>query len=484
MNDLNKLEKHLKTTTETQKSTPPSFVWDEIDKAIPKKKNNRLRLFICFFFGLVFFAILIFQGQNFTGQKNKISTRYYSAEQEETLLTEGKTNKLSESKNDSPVADKNGLAAKVTTNKEIEVKQKQKQIKTNETAPIKVDEINSRASQEKKIPNSNKPIGGNKPKEQNPNPLLAVNDRRNDNMINSNSQSDINTGQLIQQKILSEKTIDKVENIVFENKLTLENSFIDIPQIARLDISVQRSDDRNIKINGFAMYINSGELPVDEPNQRNKFFLDFGSMIGLHNTHLSQTQSGAAAYRLNTESNWYTWGAKLNFGFKVSKNLYLKTGVDFIESRDKFAFNRDVVQMVPSNDSSIFNTVSGTYFNVGDITYRQWNIPITIGIERESGKFIYGFEGTALYNMRFSSEGKTQVAEADFSRVENEQIFKSKLGFGYSGALMIGAKLNENNILYIKPSYTRYMSNTSLENSPVESKLSLYYLEFAYRKWF
>lgn len=219
-------------------------------------------------------------------------------------------------------------------------------------------------------------------------------------------------------------------------------------------------------------------LLADNKLKHNHFFFEIGTLLGRHNTNLRSEVSTDLFYRSNSESNWYTWGIKARISYRLLEHFFVKTGIDFIESRDKFDFRSQF--LFPSSNQLSSNAFR--FFSVGDLTYRQLNIPLALSAEKTYGKFFYGLEGTLLFNLNFKAEGKIQTGLESISRVENLNIYKNRLGLGYTGALILGTKLKSNNSLYLRPTYARYMSNTNVANAEVISNLSQFYIEFGLRK--
>lgn len=460
MKDLDKLEKHLKTTAEKQESTPPSFIWDEIDKALPKKKDRKRRFFLWFFFGFSIFGLAIIQQGYFNPQDNTIDGHRSLTEQPagnstvEVLKDDKIMNNVSLHK------ESNQDEKEQVAHKEVTERINNPQDASAFRADIQTQsEFSSKATKQNSLETDHKTISKNKSQS------LDKDVTSETNMINIFSEEIINPKEPSPDKSGKFHSIENLKGITLynssmRNKVRQHISLLD--HMTLEEVSIPNSNS---------------------PNSIGKFFFEFSSLIGIHTTHLNNIDT-LEPYRINTESNWYTWGVKINLGLRISDFVYVRSGIDFIESRDKFTFEKEFIQLVPATNTMAFSTANGTYFNIGDITYRQWNIPVTIGYEKKRKQFIYGIEGTTLVNFNFKSEGKTQVGPSSFSRVEDQAIYKNRLGLGFSAALMIGINLSENNAIYFKPNYTRYLSNTSVDKSSVKNKLSLYYLEFAYRKSF
>ena len=469
MKDLNKLEKHLKGLAEQQESTPPSFVWDEIDKALPKGNERKRRFFLWFLFGISFLGVAVVSKGLFTNQGDIIS-------EQETFIDQTAINSKSE------LVKEKLITSSYVDNLNNKVKKDQQDIKADTKKAKQLKEAETTKQSKKETFNkslSKVSADKNEPSHSRPRLFQPSQDVLPFQKEEKNSKSSLSD---LKQPQLVTSLEKKKENLISRYNPKVFST----GNLARLALHKSKiSNKARPSIPLFDHFKMEEQITMspNSPESKSKFFIEIGSLIGLHNTHLYNSDS-LESYRINTESNWYTWGAKISLGYQLSNAIYLRSGIDFIESRDKFTFEKEFIQLTQSSNSLAFSTVNGTYFNVGDITYRQWTIPLTIGLEKKKGKFIYGFEGTAMFNFSFKAEGKTQIGPNEFSRVEQEDIYKNQLGFGFTGAMIIGTDLNESSSLFVKPSYSRYLSTTTLENSNTESNLSQYFFEFAYRRRF
>lgn len=506
MKDLNKIEEQFKSLSDKQEATPPSFIWDELDKELPKK--NRTRSFLWFFVGFSILGLVFIQQQYFGSVNSNANNQSYSSKD----LIKKKTEKPNS---------KESITATVNNNEEKENYKSSRQIKSTVAEVISNQKIESIASELKETTIREEQLSEKLLSEER-NKTKLVNHELTDK-VNSFKTTPTTTSRNIVDNKAADRTITKLKDDITipaaENKLKSETELVTselvTSELAKQSNKISEKTKAKLlspanalqessivtidKIGGRYSLLEStkeqanpyankyenvdlSKLVANSSSSRNRIFIEIGSLLGSHNTHLSEDT--LSNYRLETESNWYTWGAKMSLGYQLSRNFYVKSGISFLESRDKFNFESESFKLVETGDTIPYSTVKTTYYNKGDITYRQWSIPLTLGYERQNGKLVFGIEGTAMFNMSFKSEGKTLLGPNSFSRVENEGIYRTNLGIGYSGALLLGIKLNDSSALYAKPSYARYLSKTSLENAEVESKLSQYYLEIAFRKYF
>ena len=200
-----------------------------------------------------------------------------------------------------------------------------------------------------------------------------------------------------------------------------------LSSLPRLHSSGLLIENRNIPFLSLAYELDENlQLLEGAESKNSRVFFEINSLIRIHDIDLGVEASEDSLVRRNTESNWYTWGVKAQIGYQLTKSVFIKSGIDFIESRNKFDFRSEF--LLPS--STQFSSTAFRFFSVGDLSYRQFNIPLTIGLEKANGKLIYGLEGTALLNFSFRAEGKIQTGSESISRVENLDIYKSSLGLG------------------------------------------------------
>jgi len=475
MKDFNRLEKHLNDLASKQEKNPPAFVWDQIDDKLPKKKKKKKSRF--FWFLLLGFLITVTAGY---------------------LWINTDTNSL------------NSDVPTISNDSNLQLVAVEKSVKTNELKEASLD--------------VSKEQGANVPevKESLINKNQAVIDDKEGNVISK--FNDVTSSKVIQktneiESRFKEKSLNNTISETYNSpgKETFSNSSDQIvlqnPTIGQTIKSINRSSsDKEEKINdgkvtlleidalaSSLMLLPSTvenldlDLMIQKPliqesldeNIERTLFIDFGVLGGIHNTNLTESDS-SAMFRKSTESNWYTWGLSTQVGLQLNKNVYLKSGIEYINSRDKFDFERSNVKLEETPDSSEnqFRISRANYYNIGDITYQQFNIPLTIGGEVTKGKYRMGMELTSLFNVKFLTEGKIRTGDLVFSRVQDEQTYKSSLGLGVRAAFTVGMDLSDKSSLYVKPTWSKYIGNTNREGNRVSSNLAQYYLELSLRRRF
>ena len=486
MKDFNKLEEHFNSLANEKEATPPPMIWGDIEKQLPKKKKNRSFFLILMFLGVCFSGVGLFVLRAFDMQEQLNDNLPNDLEGSNTLNRE--TRPLP---NDSVTINnlenqKKEISSSILKNEKLLNNTGSNIKRREELVNRKIDSNDKKASDQKlKLNHLN---AWNH---------LKQSYLKNKSLNNSNYNYESSSQQIESPSLVISKTNDEVSSVVFEseeskkeliqitgriseeklNQTKLEKDILELrlPILPLIELT-----KKGIPVFKISESWEKEMAIIIEDKSTSNWFFEIGSLIGIHNTHLTPIRDSIVIDRRITESNWYTWGVNASLGYRFSDHFYVKSGISFTESKDKFNFYKEFVELDTTSAFS-FTTTKMAYFNVGDITYRQLNIPITIGGGITNGRFSYGIEGSALFNFKFIPEGKIQVDEMNFSRVENKNIYKSKLGLGFSTSVFLGYQLNESSGLYIKPTYSRYITNTNLATANTTSKLSLYYLEMTYR---
>jgi len=474
MKDFNKLERHLNDLASGQEQDPPENLWDNIEEALPRKKKKKALLFLLFGlilgYGLIF---LVYPGKNTFADQSSILEAASTKEDNAPFSSEV-----------------------IVTTKDLQ----------SEASQMKKDETEF----SKSIPSSLK-IGNDlsedwldkNPNEEKFNQPLAIETSSSSSSSSSNELIDIED--VAYPNSSSTKIIEaspdtptqlnpefsyapsiNVEEQIERNKLDdfypVVISEIPFLGIGKMDDSREYfvlTEDKKSEVKLFPK-------PQDESldsDLRSKYFIDFNVLAGTHATGLEENDT-TGYYRSSTESNWYTWGVSTQVGLRLKNGVYFKTGVEYIDSRDRFSFERSNVKLEDLVDTmpNQFSIVGYTYFNVGDISYKQFNVPLSIGAELDKGKFKLGMELSSVFNLKFSAEGKIRTGDLSFSRVENEKgVYRSSLGLGLRAAFTFGMDVHDRGTIYLKPTWSKYFNPTNHVDNPVNSKLNQYYLEMSYR---
>jgi len=484
--DFDKLDQHFNKLASEQGATPPDLIWDELDKNLPKKKKNSRWIWMVFM-GIVGLGIFLF----------------INIENTQTTLTE-----VGDSAHHKGQQITDGIS---TTDNEENKTQEEKAIFQHDAIKETVTQLPS----EKDVAIRNHPQTNAEQKKEASifqNMQIVTNASMNEIVPQNENVNlhDISKNDKIQKVVIGNRITSNITSTLSNNRGKISNtnnpfSTGEVIDEQRKESKISLSDSGSTKINrlqlltidlAFVSYeeevriaeiltptIVKIESPKDEQKKGN-WYTDKTALIGIHITNLKNQINSDRDYRALTERNWYTWGASLQMGYAFKNGLYVQSGIEFIESRDVFEFNganvllEDVMDPTSQNFAVIENV---NYFNIGDVTYRQYNIPFTLGGEMTKGKFKIGLQGTAIANVLFKAKGKVMTDFMTFSRVEDENIYKSSLGLGLRSAITFGMDISENATLYARPTFSKYLSNTNKAGATHESSLTQYYLEIGCR---
>jgi len=471
MKNLEKLESQFKSGAEKHEVTPPPFIWDAVNKELPKEKANRRGLFFWLLCGTFVSAIALLSIDRFTAVESQSADLSKATEFSAIQPTVSKA-KLAVNPHSNTTVDDKIMTESLSGSMEPRVPNtvsSQAHATASSSTQNRNDEKARDESDNQSIPTTKQYTtlsqGHRKVTDIRSTTPIVHNSSQTDSkptnpLGNKNAMTESNTRPTILQKGLNARAEFSLAYVPVAPAMTLPfYRKTLIPSLALVS-DYSPSTEKNLA------QISSG------------IFYQINTLLGTHDTNLSNVSSGDSFYRNESESNWYTWGAKARVGYQFSNGLMINTGIDFIESRDRFDLRGQT--LVPT--STQLTTTALRYFSVGDITYRQLNIPLTIGLERVYKRFIYGVQGTAMLNVWFGSEGKIQTGPATITRVEELGMYKNSLGLGYSGSLILGNQITESSTLYLRPTFARYAATTTVDNTYGTSNMIQYYMELGLRR--
>ncbi len=479
MEDFNKLDKHLNKVAQENEQTPPAFIWNEIDKQLPKKDDRKKAIWF-WLFGIGFLVVgagfYFLTGFNQEAEGAKITEAY-----ELELAQESKQKATSNDLNPSVPKDLN--KSSTSHSKESQATTEDSRDRTE----TKTDLINNtkRTNLSSTVMNDSSPGRNNLVVKSENHEGISISDRttrRKDNMVHSKTKVAKYNATVISGQVLD----DYSSSILKQSQSPILVADDSAEQLNTDPVARLLLEDVH-PLSSLLTYPSVGEsvtcnLPLSglEEKKRSKLFLDLNVLAGLHDTAVGT--DSLFSYRAPTESVWYTWGASAQLGYHFSDHLYLKSGIEYLESSNKFYFSIADVYLIQFDSTSVHSSRSerGTYYSRGEQTYKQLNIPLSIGVELQHGRLRWGGEATALFNFRFRSEGKFLAAAKRLSRIEEAGVYKNSLGLGLRAALMVGYDLGSKSTLYLKPTFSKYLSNTNKEMQ-AHSELIQYYAEVSYR---
>ncbi len=225
-------------------------------------------------------------------------------------------------------------------------------------------------------------------------------------------------------------------------------------------------------------------------------FIELNGLLGYHVNSLIAKSNGEtngsvlAENRRTTESSWYNWGGQVHLGLNVNRNIYIGTGLEWSQHKDKFKFEdaaitKIIIDLDPEGNPIDTNLVSGMFVSTGEVKYNMLDIPVFVGVNRSIGTWDIGFEGSALFNLSFSSNGKIINEQFEVERTESgTTVHKDRLGLGLRGSIVLRKFLNDGLSFHLKPTYKTYLCDLNHETYPVRTKVNIFRLDFGFRKDF
>jgi hypothetical protein len=184
----------------------------------------------------------------------------------------------------------------------------------------------------------------------------------------------------------------------------------------------------------------------------------------------------------------------------------LSAGLSFTQLGEKFDYfdpnaQQTILNLIPvdtifgpppaNNITIIWDTLSIEYIGERTVVqhnkYRFLDIPLTVGYEIESEKFILNINAGVMINLLFTQRGKILSPDEDVvylqDGMENSyDAYRTNAGFSLIGSLGMAYKLEPDIHLLLEP-HVRY-NIKSLDNgaNPVEHRMALTGLRFGIRK--
>ncbi len=457
MKSLQHIENEIRNLAQEQSAVPPPMVWDNIQRTL---HPNRKRKFVWFFASLVTLSLVTLIAVNYFEKNNPIENAVIVLGQDEN----DNSNQIN-AKGEIP-----GLEGKP---KEIFPKE----IVNQETA------INSFSTQTKDVISQ-------KELTKKSTTTSLIDETKNKQIISENESNSIPESSIdfLNKNVVSIESNLKDESNVF----AVEKQ--EIQKLASLDKIV--IDQNDLTFNRKRFLINDDVKCPSFGNKKGlRPFVEINGILGKHAKSISPFSTDGEnpfatleAKRNETESSWYTWGANALVGINLTSNLYAGVGIDWSESKDKFADRSEtlaqlIVNFDPATGEAIDSTiVLGKIESTGEVRYRMLDIPLVIGYTHSVSSWNFGLELGALYNLKFSAEGKIVAEDLSISRIENESpIYKSKMGFGAKAALVVSKQIGNGVSIHMKPTYKKYFTDANADGYPLPMKFNFMRIDIGAR---
>ena len=439
-------ESKIRKTAKDQKTDPPSFVWNNINRELHPMESKRRYIIWLLGFVLIGGGAII-SINNIGTNKNDNYTKKISLQSSQVNSEEEKTATIFENHNyieQNEISKKENKSTLYATNNIIQQK-------------INIKSINGIQYQlDKGDPkNTSNTISEN--------PYIV---NHNFDILRSNTSTS--------SSVFSKET----SSLEMESRINYNYT------------SVTTLELKSLTHNRKALpYI---EYPKTETEFDIRPFIEFGLLGGIHSINISQGQDqNLSNLRRNSESSWYSTGAYSHFGLNLSNHWHLSFGLEWITSKDKFEHKKEgvtkmIVTFDPSSGSAIDTSfVSGTILDRGDITLHMIDIPISLGYTISKSKWEFGAEATALLNIKTVVEGKAlSNNEMGSSLNGQENIYNNYFGIGFKGSLLIGRKINDDYTLRIRPSYKTYLNSINRDGYALPTRYNLFSLSVGLQKKF
>ena len=201
-------------------------------------------------------------------------------------------------------------------------------------------------------------------------------------------------------------------------------------------------------------------------------FVEFGVGIGRNLSNPVLVDSIQGGFRLDTESKWYSWSTSVRIGYQFDNDWYTTFGIDLNQTKNKFDFRRlDVSSTAVNLNQGTPPNTQGEFFNTGETTYTYTDIGWSIGKRVNLDRWHFSLEGGPLFNLLLNTNGKIQVGDLEFSRLEQRlDYFNIMIGLGARLSAMLDYPISDNLWISVGPSYHQYFNTISTEVNPLEER--------------
>jgi flagellar basal body-associated protein FliL len=215
--------------------------------------------------------------------------------------------------------------------------------------------------------------------------------------------------------------------------------------------------------------------------------------MGYIDRSLSSSLSTTAAMssltaRESSESPLEEISTTLQLSIPLTKNIYLKMGIDYSQINEKMMYSEEVSEQIILEDRITkiiidsegfeFNErgpVEATQISNNNFTYynryKSIDVPLIIGYTIPNNKWNLGLEAGIIWNSNLSFSGA--ILEDNNTVAENEGLFKSRTGIKYTGGISISYQLTDRWKWRLNPSYVFGAKQINTINNPVNQKYNI-----------
>ena len=436
--DLNNNERYLKELADKHLSVPPPMVWDEIEQVLDKDKGKRRSILMLWLFGVLLLGAIIFI--NLKGKKDK----------ESPIVDQDKI--INDYQKQSDPNPKDIRTSEIETINEVKQEQN---ANFSETIPTI-----SENQEEKKLDSENhKSFVTHKHHLNNLNASSVIRSLiANTNTFNSNETTVTTKEDIFRPKISTHPTLED-RNII---QIT---SFEKLNSIWRL-IDIRPLPDPTEKFTTIVLSESKHNAALSTP-----WFLELGGGIGRNLSNPVLINPSQGAFRLNTESKWYSWSTSFQLGYQFDNLWYTTIGFDLNQTKNRFDFWRRDVSSLEIGENQSLQITNRDFFNIGEIIYTFADVGLFIGKRANINKWHFSLEGGAIFNVLFNANGKVQVGGLEFSRLEDQdEYFNTSIGIGARLSAMLDFPISDQLWISVGPNYHQYFNRVSSDENPLEER--------------
>jgi len=451
--DLNSNERYLKKLADKHKPQPPQLVWDEIEQVLDKDKDKRRLFFFLWIFGFSLIGAILFI--NLKENENKEP----SIVEHETIINDYQKQ-----------SDPNHKEIRTSDTEAInDVKQKQN-AKLSETTPTVSENqkehnaftqnLKSYLTQNNQLNNLNTSNG-----ERSLNP--------NTESTNSNVRAMLTKEDILKPSMSTQSTLEELNIIQVTALQTLKLKLIPLET---------RRSLLDLNMNLTSSLISKSKINT---TSYSPWFLELGVGIGRNISNPISINPAQGGLRLNTESKWYSWSSSFQFGYQFDNHWYTSIGFDINQTKKRFDFLRPDVSGLIVSETENFQVTNTDFYNIGEIRYTFADVGLFIGKRINKGKWHFSLEGGTIFNFLFNANGKVQVGDLEFSRIEDQdEYFNTKINIGARLSAMLDYPISDQLWISVGPMYHQYFNTISSDENPIEERSAILQLKARVRYHF
>lgn len=445
-------ERKLKELANKHKPVPPPMVWDEIEKVLDKDDHKRRRFPMLWIFGFLLVGAILFI--YLRGEDNKKSSL---VEQEIIIIDHQKQSDLKpeDIKTDSSVVidkvsqEQNANISTViapVTDKQKTVKVDTEKPKTFLAQQAQLNNLNT-STVDKSLINTS---------------AVDKSLKANTNTTNSTVPASTSFGEgedINIAKVFAPSTHEELPLL----------PVIDLLRLKWIEISYEDSMAiLDLKENWTIVTNNKYKT---KRSLNSPWFVDLSGGLGRNVSDPVLIDPTQGAFRLNTESKWYSWSTSFQLGYQFDNHWYTAIGLDLNQTKTKFDFWRGDVTSLVNDGSQNIQFKKGDLLNIGEIRHTFADVGLSIGKRVNINKLHFSFESGPIFNVLFNANGKLQVGEVKFSRQEQqEEYHKTRIGIGGRLSASLDYPISDHLWISVGPNYHQYFNTLSSDANPLEER--------------